>query len=219
MNLSTQHILLSTLVIVIALVATIPYCNAIDKLDADHVFDIVRDLSLDKDDIEATIVNGTEVEVGTYPWFASVAYKNQYFCGGALISHDWVLTAAHCIHNFGASLKKFGSVYVGALCKPLEVGESNCGQKGRKFRILEVKYHPGFEWDGVAYDIGLIRLHDGESNPYAVTHQFTPVDIDQGDIASGYDELTTNLWTPGESKDIVYLLPIDAWSCISRMLI
>jgi len=43
------------------------------------------------------IVNGRDAVLGAYPWQASLQYEGSHFCGGALISSEYVLTAAHCI--------------------------------------------------------------------------------------------------------------------------
>ncbi|XP_076042406.1 brachyurin-like [Oratosquilla oratoria] len=49
------------------------------------------------------IVGGTEATPHAYPWQAAL-FINSQFCGGALISDEWVLTAAQCTN--GASLIK-----------------------------------------------------------------------------------------------------------------
>jgi secreted trypsin-like serine protease len=42
------------------------------------------------------ILNGTEALPGQWPW--QVALKDgNLFCGGSLISSQWVVTAAHCV--------------------------------------------------------------------------------------------------------------------------
>jgi len=43
------------------------------------------------------IVNGRDAVLGAYPWQASLQFEGSHFCGGALISSEYVLTAAHCI--------------------------------------------------------------------------------------------------------------------------
>jgi len=47
------------------------------------------------------IVGGEVTEVNEYPWQAGIVSRggNYVWCGGALISDQWVLTAAHCISN------------------------------------------------------------------------------------------------------------------------
>ncbi|XP_042556802.1 chymotrypsinogen B-like [Dipodomys spectabilis] len=43
------------------------------------------------------VVNGEDAVPGSWPWQVSLQYEDSFhFCGGALISEEWVVTAAHC---------------------------------------------------------------------------------------------------------------------------
>jgi len=42
------------------------------------------------------IVGGSEATPHSYPWMAALFVDDTWFCGGTLISDEWVLTAAHC---------------------------------------------------------------------------------------------------------------------------
>lgn len=43
------------------------------------------------------IVGGSTADEDDYPWMVSLQQTWGHFCGGSLISSQWVLTAAHCV--------------------------------------------------------------------------------------------------------------------------
>merc|ERR1719188_596850 len=49
------------------------------------------------------IVGGMETQINEYPWMALLrrifSEDGRFFCGGSLISENWVLTAAHCLRG------------------------------------------------------------------------------------------------------------------------
>lgn len=66
-------------------------------------------------DGEGRIVGGELANEGEYPWQVLIGSRMGFidFCGGTLIDHDTIITAAHCTHN----------AYMGLICtNPLSRG-------------------------------------------------------------------------------------------------
>lgn len=45
------------------------------------------------------IVGGANTSEGEWPWQASLQVRGTHMCGGALISSQWVVSAAHCFYD------------------------------------------------------------------------------------------------------------------------
>jgi secreted trypsin-like serine protease len=43
------------------------------------------------------IVGGTEAVPHSFPWQVALFIDDSYFCGGSIISNEWILTAGHCL--------------------------------------------------------------------------------------------------------------------------
>jgi len=55
------------------------------------------------------IVGGSEAEPHSYPWMAALFVDGSWFCGGSLISDEWVLTAAHCAKDASEMVVMLGA--------------------------------------------------------------------------------------------------------------
>ncbi len=61
------------------------------------------------------IIDGTEAPVNAFPWIISLQYRGNHFCGGSLLTHEYVVTAAHCM-DFG-NVKNFMQNLVVSQCR------------------------------------------------------------------------------------------------------
>lgn len=47
------------------------------------------------------VVGGSVSNKDKWIWQAAIFYYDQFICGGALINDQYVVTAAHCVNDFG----------------------------------------------------------------------------------------------------------------------
>jgi len=94
------------------------------------------------------IVGGVEAQEHQWPWQVALFIDDAWFCGGALISENWVLTAAHCAD---------GATYFDVMA-----GAHNVRASSEPHRV-EITSYNGFthenwdDWD-LSNDIALIEL-------------------------------------------------------------
>jgi secreted trypsin-like serine protease len=95
------------------------------------------------------ITGGKTSAEGSWPWQVRLlqTFDTQTgFCGGSLITDQWVLTAAHCLVDDGKAIE---SVVVGY--------GSNLQSKLQMIGSAKVFVHPDY-LDGYVADVGLIKL-------------------------------------------------------------
>ena len=120
------------------------------------------------------IVGGTYAAAGTYPWFTMLTVNDEPYCGGSLVSSEWVLTAAHCMTD---EFRNNGAVRVGAFAKPYTVG-NNGGQDVELFNLQSIVENPSYNSNTENNDFALLRL-DGTSS-------ISPVSIDSSNLSDTY---------------------------------
>lgn len=111
------------------------------------------------------IVGGKPAEPGKWPWQAALVYASEenawqgQYCGGSLISPDWVLTAAHCLLNdIGTPLQPDDiDVVLGRYALSSNEGE--------RIDISRILIHPAYDDIALDYDIGLLRLARPSQQP------------------------------------------------------
>ncbi|XP_077158273.1 plasma kallikrein [Paroedura picta] len=103
--------------------------------------------------LDSRVVGGTNSTRGEWPWQVSLHVKlsiQKHFCGGSIISDQWVLTAAHCTEDF--LIPDVWRVYTGIL-KQSEINDST-----PFFKVQEIIVHPEYVISEEGYDIALMKL-------------------------------------------------------------
>ena len=90
------------------------------------------------------IIGGDRASAGQFPWQVSVVIDGQSFCGGSLISQDWVLTAGHCVADASQWVIRAGSL------RPQSGGQSTESSNG----VL----HEGYNARSLENDIGVVAI-------------------------------------------------------------
>lgn len=103
--------------------------------------------------VDARIVGGSVAASGAWPWQVQLSIGTSggtSLCGGALLSNQWVLTAAHCIEEAGVTLNS-SAVTVRA-------GSLSLSSGGQAVAVSRIIKHASYSASTKNNDIALLQL-------------------------------------------------------------
>nr|UCK81482.1 MASP-related molecule 2-like protein [Arenicola marina] len=123
------------------------------------------------------IVGGSVAVPHSWPWQISMRFKGHpnelwgHWCGGSIIAREWIITAAHCLYNFGteADFKvRVGEHDQGSDAEPTE----------RTFEVAQLIKHENYNAQTYDNDIALMRLKE----PVTYSREVSPVCLPAADV-------------------------------------
>ncbi|GAB0202436.1 serine protease 27-like [Grus japonensis] len=98
------------------------------------------------------VVGGTAARPGEWPWQVSLQLRGEHFCGGTLVTPQWVLSAAHCFQ--GPNGSRAEPTAWRAVVGRLRLQETG----GQERTVVEVVVHEGYRRVEGGHDLALARL-------------------------------------------------------------
>lgn len=108
------------------------------------------------------IVNGTDVPIDHIPFQISLEFFGSHTCGGAILSADTILTAAHCLDYF--------SEHHSLSTLRVRVGSSYLQREGSVYNLSSIVIHESYDPATYDYDIAVLKL----SSPLRFTNAVQP---------------------------------------------
>ncbi|XP_063797834.1 transmembrane protease serine 5-like [Pseudophryne corroboree] len=115
------------------------------------------------------IIGGSDVTLGRWPWQVSLYLNNKHVCGGSIVAHQWIITAAHCVHNYRSPQLSSWSVLSGIV--------SHSPVRLKTSAVEKIIYHQKYDDRSHDYDIALMKLE----KPLNYSDSIRPVCLPQYD--------------------------------------
>ncbi|KAJ9590906.1 hypothetical protein L9F63_016063 [Diploptera punctata] len=159
-------------------------------------------------DWSSRVVGGSSASAGEFPYMASLrSSSNSHFCGGSIISNDYILTAAHCVTGTSAS-----SISV-------VTGSNTLNSGGTRHSVSRIVLHSAYSasasWRN---DIALLKLaspivYSSVQQPIALPSQGETTAAGTAVVASGWGYTSYPSWTLPNNLQKVSLTAVSNSEC------
>ncbi|XP_030633919.1 transmembrane protease serine 5 [Chanos chanos] len=99
------------------------------------------------------IIGGVEATLGRWPWQVSLYYKDRHTCGGSIITSQWIVTAAHCVHNYRLPQVSNWVIYAGIVTRNTAKLVQSTGHA-----VEKIIYNKNYNHRSHDNDIALMKL-------------------------------------------------------------
>ncbi|EDV55464.1 melanization protease 1 [Drosophila erecta] len=96
-----------------------------------------------------------QAHISESPWMAYLHRSGELVCGGTLINHRFILTAAHCISEVDSLTVRLGEYNS---LTSVDCDGSDCNPPSEDFQVELSFRHRGYSKINRIHDIGLLRL-------------------------------------------------------------
>ncbi|RZF47531.1 hypothetical protein LSTR_LSTR009067 [Laodelphax striatellus] len=174
-----------------------------------------NEITLDRSQAQRRIVSGTDAILHEFPWTVAIGVNQKFFCGGALISDVFVLTAAHCFLTRNTHIETI-VVHLGDHDLTTE-NETHHTLRG----VSRIYFHSHFHAFLLANDIALLRLDE----PVTFSAAVQPVCLPQlGDSFTdekatvvGWGVASVSLGIPSPTLQKLQVEVIDNKECTEQI--
>ncbi|XP_042862427.1 serine protease nudel-like [Penaeus japonicus] len=120
--------------------------------------------------MDSRIVGGDSANRKEWPFIVSMNYRGEHFCGGSIITAEWVLTAAHCLFSIKGSLHKIVIEVQAGMLRRLSWSPYE-----QTSTVSHALFHPEYNQYSSDNDIMLIKL----TTPFHLNRWVQTVDLAQ----------------------------------------
>ncbi|XP_038220089.1 serine protease nudel [Zerene cesonia] len=99
--------------------------------------------------MESRVVGGKPSQPAAWPWVVALYRNGMFHCGGVILSQNWVMSAAHCIHKFW---EHYYEVQVGMLRR------FSFSPQEQIHRVTHVIMNQNYDQEDMKNDLSLLRV-------------------------------------------------------------